>query len=143
MASGVAGVITTSLVTGANAACSALMTYRPRAGRVSVKDPSGAVAVATFFPVSVLEAVTVTPGRGVLPDVTLPRTVNVVASGLDNTAAAGLALTESGAAGAVCPTATLLAQQESPNPQTSAVTSARFMRVVIYNYFGVCCGEAC
>ena len=44
------------------------------------KDPSGAVAVATFFPVCVFEAVTVTPGSGVLADLIVPRTMKGTAT---------------------------------------------------------------
>src|SRR5581483_5739619 len=43
---------------------------------MSANEPSAAVAVDTFFPVSVFEAVTVTPGSGVTPALMVPRTMN-------------------------------------------------------------------
>src|SRR5581483_3718878 len=43
---------------------------------MSANEPSAAVAVETFFPVSVFEAVTVTPGSGVTPALIVPRTRN-------------------------------------------------------------------
>src|SRR5437868_11883142 len=70
--------MTTSFVTEAKADCSAFITYRPRAGRVSWKEPSVVLAVETFFPVNVLDAVTVTPGSGARPDLMVPRTMNRV-----------------------------------------------------------------
>ena len=76
VACGVSGVITTSFVVAANAACSTLMTYRPRDGNVSVKEPSISLAAETFFPVRVLEALTAAPGSGVFPDLTVPCTTN-------------------------------------------------------------------
>jgi hypothetical protein len=51
---------------------SARNTYRPRGSPVIKKVPSEIVAVEYFFPVKVFEAVSVTPGKGVLPLCTLP-----------------------------------------------------------------------
>src|SRR6184192_4215294 len=82
-ACGVSGVITTSLVMAAKAACSILITYRPRDGNASVKEPSMLVAEETFFPVRVLEALTAAPGRGVFAD--LPsRAQGIAAQGSAN-----------------------------------------------------------
>ena len=87
VACGEAGVTTTSLLTVAKADSSALITYLPREGKVSVYDPSGAVALAIFLPVSVFEAVTATPGSGVFDDLIIPRTTK--GTGVTGAAGAG------------------------------------------------------
>ena len=65
-------LMTISSVTEAKAENSARTTYRPLAPTAILKVPSGSVEVMYFFPVSVLAALTVTPGRGTVPDLTKP-----------------------------------------------------------------------
>jgi hypothetical protein len=71
-------------------------TYLPRAIPDRANLPSEFVAATYFFPVSVLAAVTVTPGSGVFPLFADPVISNVVATG-----AVAAAVWGAGAAGAV------------------------------------------
>ncbi len=64
---GFSGFSTTSRVCIANPMNSARNTYRPRGSPAKIKVPSEIVATVYFFPVKVLEAVSVTPGNGVFP----------------------------------------------------------------------------
>jgi hypothetical protein len=82
-------LIRISLVSGANAANSALTTYRPFRGIAIANEPFTSVVVAYFFPVNVFVAVTLTPGSGIAPAFTVPVIVPPVAS-VAGTSGAGI-----------------------------------------------------